>query len=198
MLNIAIRQASAADCPAIARAIAISSGGYAQIGWKEWQRDYPGLDIVETGARMYARDEEPFTWRNCVIAGAGETVGVMLSYGIDVGHVSAEPRLCDGAEIDVYWPARMEAPDSWYICAMTVFEPWRGKGVGSRLLEHAFSQARQRRYPRLSLIAFEQNEGSVRLYQRNGFGIVERRRIVPHPDLQDTGEALLMVAPVQA
>jgi ribosomal protein S18 acetylase RimI-like enzyme len=48
----------------------------------------------------------------------------------------------------------------------------------------------------LSLICFAQNAGARRLYQREGFTVVDRRDIVPHPMIHATGEALLMTAPV--
>jgi ribosomal protein S18 acetylase RimI-like enzyme len=191
-----LRPAVRSDCEVIARAIALSSGGYAQIGWQERQADYPGLGLLEIGSRLYARDEPPFTWRNCTVAEADQPLGVMLAYGIDASYESVEPAVGGDDETtrDVFYPARMEVPDSWYICGMTIFEPWRGRGIGSRLLRFANEQAARMGYRRLSLIAFEQNQGSVRLYLRHGFRIVERRRIVAHAMIEYTGDALLMTA----
>lgn len=45
-------------------------------------------------------------------------------------------------------------------------------------------------------IAFEQNEGSVRLYRRPGYRVARRAPVVPHPLIHYTGDALLMVADV--
>lgn len=45
----------------------------------------------------------------------------------------------------------------------------RGQGVGKRLLDHA-----KARRSRLSLYAFEANQGALRFYQRNGFAEVSR------------------------
>jgi hypothetical protein len=44
--------------------------------------------------------------------------------------------------------------------------------------------------------AFEQNEEAVRLYERKGFEIIDRARVVPHESIRYTGEVLLMTAPV--
>jgi ribosomal protein S18 acetylase RimI-like enzyme len=196
MIDYHIRPASSDDCPVIARAIAISSGGYAQIGWEDRRPQYPGLTLLEIGSRLYTEDRPPYTWRNCVIAQGDEPLGIMLAFGIDAEYESAEPPADPGpATEDVYYPARMQVTHSWYVCAMTVFEPWRGQGIGSHFLRLAREQAAQRGYGRLSLIAFEQNPGSVRLYRRHGFEVVERRRIVPHPMIEYQGDALLMVAP---
>ena len=210
-MDLSIRSATEADCDMIADAIAQSSGGYAQLGWHEKRGDYPGLDLLQIGARLYAMDKEPFTWRNCVVAQGEQPLGVMLAYAIDADYQSAEPDSLsqdggkvkskdkeenEGKSTDVYYPVKMEVANSWYICGMTVFEPWRGRGIGSRLLEFAAQQARQKGYPQLSLIAFEQNQGSVRLYLRNGFTVIQRRQVVPHPMIDYQGDVLLMTAPL--
>lgn len=199
-MDYTLRPATEADCDIIAEAIAQSSGGYAQLGWQEKATDYPDLELLQIGASMYREDNPPFTWRNCVVVqGTAEPMGVMLAYGIDEDYQSAEPVAGehggDQAD-DIYYPVKMEVANSWYICGMTVFEPWRGQGIGSRLLEYAAAQARNEGYPQLSLIAFEQNAGSVRLYLRNGFTVVERRVIIPHPMIDYEGDALLMIASV--
>jgi ribosomal protein S18 acetylase RimI-like enzyme len=53
-------------------------------------------------------------------------------------------------------------------------------------LDHGFHQT--------SLAAFEQIEGSVRLYRRLGYRVAKRAPVVPHPLIHYTGDALLMVA----
>ena len=191
------RSATPADCDVIATAIAISSGGYAQIGWQEKQKEFPGLTLLEIGSRMYARDEAPFTWRNCIIAESEQPLGVMLSYGIGPEYASAESTSTDDSDTeDVFYPARLEAPNTWYICGMTVLEPWRGRGIGTRFIEATREQAAKHGYDQLSLLAFEQNQGSVRLYLRNGFEIIDRRRVIPHPLIEYQGDIVLMTAPV--
>ena len=46
----------------------------------------------------------------------------------------------------------------------------------------------------VSLIAFEENVSSVRLYLRESFREVDRRAIVPHPLIRRGGDELLMLA----
>ncbi len=62
--------------------------------------------------------------------------------------------------------------------------------------EAARERARALGCPELSLICFAANAGARRLYERQGFTVVDRRDIVPHPMIHATGEALLMTAPV--
>jgi L-amino acid N-acyltransferase YncA len=49
---------------------------------------------------------------------------------------------------------------------------WRGKGVGSRLLQALIQRARQIGYHKLVLSAFPFNEGGVALYKKFGFQVV--------------------------
>ena len=91
--------------------------------------------------------------------------------------------------------ARLEVPGSYYISAMAVFPKHQGKGLGKRMLEMAREQARQSGYKDVSLLVFEQNEGAVELYRRNGFGVVDRAPVVAHESIRYTGEILLMTAP---
>lgn len=183
-----IRPANPSDCRVIAEAIAESSAGYAQIGWQQKQEEYQDLDdLIDIGTQRYLEDNQPFTWRNAVIASQDDdTVGMMLSYGID----EVEPGLMDAS--DVFYPVAMELAHSWYICGMTVMPHWRGQGIGSEMLEFARELAADYDYPQLSLIALSENEGAVRLYQRHGFEVIERRPVVPHELLKYGGETLLM------
>jgi len=66
--------------------------------------------------------------------------------------------------------------------------------VGTRLLSIAREQAHERGFDILSLLVFEQNEGAVRLYERNGFEVAGRSPVVPHELIDHTGEVLLMAS----
>jgi ribosomal protein S18 acetylase RimI-like enzyme len=90
----------------------------------------------------------------------------------------------------------LEIPGSFYICALALFSGFRGRGVGTKMLSIARKQARQRGFGTLSLLVFEQNEGAVRLYERNGFEVAGRAPVVPHELIDHTGDVLLMVSEV--
>ena len=57
-------------------------------------------------------------------------------------------------------------------------------------------QAKANGTSQLSLIAFEENTGSVRLYERLGYEVVDRAPVVPHPIIKYGGDALLMTRSV--
>ena len=59
-------------------------------------------------------------------------------------------------------------------------------------MDLATEQARESGFNGLSLVAFEQNEGAVRLYERLGYQEIDRAPVVPHPLIHLDGDALLM------
>jgi len=61
---------------------------------------------------------------------------------------------------------------------MAVAQDWRGRGVGSALLETAIAWAREQRLHKLSLDVFAHNERAIGLYRK--FGFVEEGRRVKH------------------
>jgi ribosomal protein S18 acetylase RimI-like enzyme len=58
---------------------------------------------------------------------------------------------------------------------MLVDRDWRGRGVGSALMQAAISLARQRGLHKLSLEVFTHNAGAIALYRKCGF-VEEGRR----------------------
>lgn len=59
---------------------------------------------------------------------------------------------------------------------MAVARPWRGRGVGSALLETAITWAREQGLHKLTLTVFPHNAPAIALYRRFGF-VEEGRRI---------------------
>ena len=53
---------------------------------------------------------------------------------------------------------------------MVVRPEQRGKGLGTRLLEHAIHYAKAHGFSRITLLTDPTNEGAIRFYQRYGFG----------------------------
>jgi len=65
--------------------------------------------------------------------------------------------------------------------------------MGTKMLRLAELRAFTRGLNKLSLIAFEENTASIRLYERLGYKEADSRDVVPHPFIQYDGRALLMV-----
>ena len=176
--EIGLRPATQADSRAIAELFRIASGGVADYIWQLLKPEYPGLEGVN------------FSCDNCTIAEHdGSVLGMLHAYEMAApGEPETDPVLRPYAEL--------ESPGSLYISGVALFPEYRNLGIGSRLMDAALQTARNSDLPELSLIAFEQNEGSWRLYLRLGFDVVDQRPVVPHPLIRYTGNALLMTRAV--
>jgi GNAT superfamily N-acetyltransferase len=192
--DVVLRPAAPGDCRRIAELFRVSSDGVADYIWSQLQPDHPGASLVEIGARRYAREKTAFSYQNCLVAEhRGEVIGMMHAFVIAPAEEPAAARAVD----PVLRPyAELEQPGSLYISALAVVPPHRGQGLGRRFLAAARERARRLGCPALSLICFDQNEGAKRLYEREGFTIIDRRDVVPHPLIHAAGTALLMVSPV--
>ena len=193
--NYHIRKASMSDADHIARLIDISSGGVARIEWKE-KAEKEDCDPIEIGERNYRSDQGNYSWRNAIIAEKnGVVTGMLLAFPMPPEPKRDPAKRPTSNAADIYAPyVYLEEPDSWYICGIAIYDRFRGQGLGTRLMEKTHQQARNNGFNKVSLAAFEENEASVRLYQRLGYRIVDHAPIVPHPMIHYSGNALLMVA----
>ena len=62
------------------------------------------------------------------------------------------------------------------IIGMMVSRDWRGRGVGSALMEAAIAWAREQKLHKLTLDVFAHNESAIALYKKFGF-VEEGRRV---------------------
>jgi ribosomal protein S18 acetylase RimI-like enzyme len=90
----------------------------------------------------------------------------------------------------------MQVPDTFYINALAAIPGYRDRSFGSMLLDAANTMALAAGCGELSVEVFSQNHGALRLYQRHGYRIVDRRPIVAHPCYPYDEEVVLMTRPV--
>jgi ribosomal protein S18 acetylase RimI-like enzyme len=185
------REATKEDCYELARLFRSASGGIADYVWSTLAPKYPGLTPLEIGARRFTSEEGNFSYKNCVVAEQDRTViGMLFAFPIEEGQQAddepADPILKPYEELEI--------PGSFYICAMALLPGFRGRGAGKEMLSIARKQARERGFGTLSLLVFERNEGALRLYERNGFEVVDRAQVVPHELIGYTGDVLLMAS----
>lgn len=191
------RAAKIDDCYKIAELFQIASDGVADYIWSTLKGDYPGLSLIEIGAKRYAREQTNFSYQNCVVAERDdEIIGMMVTFPVEEDEKKSANGSQTTNEPDILAPYSMEAPGTWYICAIALFPEFRGQGLGTQFLSIARQQAHEQGYRELSLLCFEQNTGAKKLYDRNGFKVIDRATVVPHPFIHHTGDILLMTAPV--
>lgn len=185
--EVALRPARRDDAPAIAALFLIASDGLARYIWS--RIDMPGKTLEEIGAARYAREGVAFSYQNCLVAEHnGRVVGMLHSFAMDrpeVPETETDPVLRPYAELEDY--------GSLYISGLAVLPAYRGRGLGRSLLLAAHDRAKAMGRPRVSLICFEANANAMGLYRAEGYRELDRRPIVPHPDLHYTdGEAVLL------
>jgi ribosomal protein S18 acetylase RimI-like enzyme len=183
---VIFRPATKADCGKIAELYSISSDGVADYIWTSLAE--PGQDIYEVGRQRYERAGTAFSYENCTIADLdGEVAGMLVAFPmhVDPDAVQSDPVLAPYA--------KLEEDASYYVCGIAFFPEYRGRGLGTKLMELAEQHARENGFRKLSLIVFEQNEGAKRLYDRLGYVEVRREPVYPHPLIRCTGDAILMV-----
>jgi ribosomal protein S18 acetylase RimI-like enzyme len=193
----AYRPATAGDSRFIAEMIDISSDGIALIEWTEAAQAAGDRTALDIGAGIYASEAGDYSYRNCCVAEvADRRAGMLLGFSMPARDASdvVSPPPFDGT--DVFAPYKyLEAPGTWYICGVALLPEFRGRGIGTGLMQMARQQARRHGFRQLSLVVFEQNAAAVRLYRRLGYETIKRAPIIPHQLIRASGNAMLMVAP---
>ncbi len=185
-----IRDAVRDDAYDLARLQALAADGIVEFCYEG-----AGVDAIELLGRIFAAEDEPYSYRKCIVAeDAGCVVGKLHSYGWDdtATLMPADPYIPSerAAAIEALAPP---TPVSWHVEVVAVLPEYQGRGLGQRFIALAKAQARKNGFDTLSLHVFEANEGAIRLYRRCGFTAVDR---VPIPDgipLPHLGGNILMV-----
>lgn len=181
-----IRAARKEESRRIAEFYSMSSDGVADYVWKKLAE--PGQTLLDVGEARYARENTDFSYQNCkLLERDGAAIAMLVAFPIHV-----DP---DYVETDIVLRpySVLEEDNSYYICGVAVERTERGKGVGKRLMQEAERDARAKGFDKLSLVVFEQNKVAYELYLKLGYKEVMRERIVPHPLIHYTGDALLLV-----
>lgn len=185
-----IRKATRRDAAALARLVDLAGEGLPSWLWARSAEE--GEDAFEVGQRRAAREEGGFSYRNAhVIEVDGQVAGMLLGYRLpdpyEVGDLSDLPEV-----VRPLVELEAQAPGSWYVNAVAVFEAFRGRGYGTQLMDLAERLARGSGADQLSLIVAEQNDGARRLYERLGFEVCARRPGSSEAGFSHEGDWLLM------
>jgi len=189
-----IRKATRADCRALAELALMAGEGIPAFFWAQAQQ--PGQDIIEVGSEAVASEEANFSYLNSHVAELdGEIAGMMLAYRLPAGE-DAEGL----EELPEFIRPLVEleqcVPGSFYINMIATYPVCRGQGVGTGLLGCVDGLAQAAGCSLASIEVFEQNQGALRLYERLGYRVVERRAVVPHPCHPYTGDLVLLTRAV--
>ena len=170
-----LRPASPFDAEDMAKLINLAGEGLPLHFWGQLAEK--GQDLWHVGAERARRDEGGFSWRNgTILEDRGAVAALLITYAI-----SPEPEAIDYAEIPPVFVPLQElenlALDTVYVNVLATYAPYRKRGYGRQLLQHAEQQAHQAG-KRLSIIVSDGNPNALRLYESFGFKHVAERPIV--------------------
>ena len=171
--NILIRTGRPNDAGKIAEAIFEAVGEEATSNFAGTPERLPLVKRLFT--ELAVRDDSQYSYRNALVAETadGEVVGVAISYdGADL-HTLRE-RFFEKA--DEILGLRMSAdnvddetvPDEIYLDTLCVFEPYRQRGIASRLIKATVERHRGTGKP-VGLLVDKNNIKAQKLYEKNGF-----------------------------
>jgi ribosomal protein S18 acetylase RimI-like enzyme len=169
------RRATLSDVTELAELVEFASEGLALCLWT--QLASAGGDPWEVGRKRVSSEIGGVSYRHALIAErAGKTIGALLGYPLP-----DEPEPIDRGLPALLVPLHdlmNLAPGTWYLHALAAHPEHRGGGIGTALLAQADKLAASAGAPGLSLIVSDTNTGARRLYKRNGFREVARRKMV--------------------
>lgn len=136
-------------------------------------------------------------YSNAVLAvSEGQPVGMILSYPSDeygippvVKTIVPRRRLDHVRDI---LESRVE--NSWYINSLIVTSLVQGQGIARLLLECMAEVAIERGFDNMSLHVWGDNEGALKLYEREGFEVVRDIDVEPNKCFEHGGGMKLMLA----
>jgi ribosomal protein S18 acetylase RimI-like enzyme len=160
------RRARIEDAPLLAELVNYAGEGLPLYLWGKMAA--AGEDAWDVGRRRAAREEGSFSYRNAaLIEHEGQAAGCLIGY-----EIPDEPKPI-GADMPAMFVPMQElenlAPGTWYVNVLAVAPPFRGHGLGTRLLALADDTARGLGKRGLSVMVADCNRGARRLYERCGY-----------------------------
>ncbi|MDX2464805.1 MAG: N-acetyltransferase [Porticoccus sp.] len=187
---IEFREAKRDDCRTIAELYSISSEGVANYIWTKLAM--PGEEILDVGERRYEREDSVFSYTNCTIVEVdGVIAGMMLAFPVSPNERTAAEEVDDDPVLAPY--SRLKEENSYYICGVALYPEYRSRGLGHQFMALAKQQAILKGINKLSLVVFENNKNAVGIYKNLGYKEIKREKIIEHPMINHTGDAILMV-----
>nr|WP_272210811.1 GNAT family N-acetyltransferase [Marinicella sp. W31]MDC2876727.1 GNAT family N-acetyltransferase [Marinicella sp. W31] len=191
--SFTIRNAAREDVPDMVRLINIAAHGLPLWCWA--QLEGGAEDPWQAGRESASREDGAISWTNGTVATLGSDVAaLMIAYPLEN---EVQHSICAG-DHPVLAPLRelkRQAAGTYYLRVLAAYAEYRGRGLGSVLLDKADRICGD---SAISLIVSDANAPARRFYERLGFKEVARQPLVTAPDWRaDGGNWLLMVKPAQ-
>ena len=186
-----IRAGRRDDAAQLAVLVDIASHGMASAMWREMSES--GVPPAQIGRERATREVGGFSYRHAhIVELGGEIAGCSVSYWMERANSDLSdvpPRVRELVELE------LQVPDHWYVNVLAVYPEYRGKGLGSQLLEHADSLGRDANSSGMAIIVASGNQGARRLYDRHGYRFLDQRQATPYPGGPSKQAWVLMAKP---
>lgn len=189
---VTIRPATKADASEVALLVNIATHGGIRAGWEYDERAKDTYDPLEVGRLDMLDDETGLTWRNALMAESdGEIVGMLLGY--------PQPEVMETfpGDLESFLVPIVElewlTAGLWFISMLGVHLPWRGHGVGGKLLALAEAKRAETGRRGLALIVEDHNDRARALYERMGLAVTASRPMRHYPDGTQPGKDWLLM-----
>ncbi len=165
-----IRKATPDDADVLAQLINFAGEGMPLYLWERMRDE--GESAWDVGRRRARREEGGFSWRNAFISEVeGKVAACLIGYALDEEPVEIDTDTMPPMFVPLQELENL-APSTWYVNVLASYPEFRGRGLGTALLEVAEQQAAAAGCKGLSIIVSDANSGARRLYERSGY--VER------------------------
>lgn len=174
-LNFRLRQGTIDDADALAELINYAGEGLPLYLWGGMAEE--GETAWDVGRRRARRNEGSFSYRNAVIAEVDEQPAACL-----IGYAVPDEPVPIGSDMPAMFVPLQQlenlAPGTWYINVLAARPEFRGRGLGTRLIQLAEEKAAEAGCLGLSIIVSDANRGARRLYERCGCAETATRPMV--------------------
>jgi ribosomal protein S18 acetylase RimI-like enzyme len=190
-MDIIYRTGRSDDCSTIAEGIDKASGGIMDFLFA----GFPGSPAGLLSAEL-AEEDGADSYRNAFVAVVEEKViGIVYAYPAKFHEINEEMRNLFPQErleqMEDFFTTRIE--NSLFLDSIYVDEAFRGRGIGSHLLQLVKDRAKAAGYPQVSLMVMADNERAQAVYKNSGFSVVKHVSLPQHRLIPHTGGAYLMV-----
>jgi ribosomal protein S18 acetylase RimI-like enzyme len=191
-MNVIFRRTEKKECPRIAQLDNIASDGAIELLFHDL---IPNMTPEQIVASNLASDSSPYSYQNVIIAEHdNEIIGMSLSFPGKYHRITKQMTDFFPEDRVSHFRYFFSAPvhDSYYLDALCVDEKFRGRGIGSRLIELTKEKAVKEGFETLALLTFRDNAAARQVYEKNGFETVDQIQLNGHWLMPHEGGCLLM------